>query len=125
MLLKIRIILFYGWGKMSFCGKLNFFVKLCIFYYAINFSRNNYTSLKAKFKLMNKDMMKSLKGFKSTHNGKLVVLWLGVFVKGWFHYQGKNNHLFGSFKVRSCFSEILFVNGCPINELFKTLHYLC
>jgi len=87
---------------MSFYGKLNFFVKLCIFYYAINFSRNNYTGLKAKFKSMNKDMMKSLKGFESTHNAKLVMLWLGVFVKGWFHYQGKNNHSFGSFEVKSC-----------------------
>jgi len=83
---------------MSFCGKLNFFVKLCIFYYTTNFSRNNYIGLKAKFKSMNKDMMKSLKGFENTHNGKLVVLWLGVFVRGWFHYQGKTTTCLGVLK---------------------------
>jgi hypothetical protein len=65
---------------MSYCGKLNFFVKLCILFYTINFNRRNYIGLEPNFKSMNRDMMKSLKGFESTHNGKLVVLWLGVFV---------------------------------------------
>jgi len=36
--------------------------------------------LEANFKLMNRNMMKSPKGFENIHNGKLVVLLLGVFV---------------------------------------------
>ncbi len=80
MLLETRIVLFYGWGEMSLCGKLNFFMKLCIFCCTINLSKRNYTSLEAHFKSMNRDMLKSPKGFKSTHHGKLVMLWLDVFV---------------------------------------------
>lgn len=98
-----------------------------LFPLCMNFSRRNI-GLKPNFRVIIMEMVKSPKGFESSHNGKsFVVCW--VFIrfncKSWIYCQEDNTHLVGSSKVRFCSRKNLVYYESFFDEMFIKPHCLC